>query len=377
MTPAVLYVDDDLANLTVFEVAFADDFPVLTASGGAQALELLRQHEVGVLLADQRMPGMTGVELLSRVRVEHPEPVRILMTAYSDLSEAIEAINQGHIRRYLRKPWSHEELRAALLEGLESYQTRQRLAALERRMLESERVYALGVVAAGVAHELRNPMMVLMGHLELAQDQTRRLCEEPGVDPRRAVALDERLEAVRRSVVRVREIMEGMSLAHRRRDDEVAADLSEVVRLTVTSLRGSLQRRARLVQELEALPKVRGSSTQLGQVALNLVVNALQAIPEGSDPSLHQVTVRVVADEVAARLQVADTGPGIPLEVQPHIFEPFFTTKRQGGTGLGLAITRQIVTDLGGSIEVDSAADRGTVFTVRLPWAPVDSGAPV
>ncbi|MCK6504079.1 hybrid sensor histidine kinase/response regulator [Myxococcota bacterium] len=371
MTPAVLYVDDDLANLTVFEVAFGDDFPVLTAAGGAEALELLGKHEVGVLLVDQRMPGMTGVELLTRVRAEHPEPVRILMTAYSDLAEAIDAINQGHIRRYLRKPWNHDELRAALLEGLESYELRVRLAAMEHKMLESERVYALGVVAAGVAHELRNPMMVLMGHLELAREQARLLGLDLGVDPRRALALEERLEAIRRSVVRVREIMEGMSLAHRRRDDEVAADLSEVVRLTLTSLRGSLQRRARLVYDLPALPQVRGSSTRLGQVALNLLVNALQAIPEGADPSAHQVTVTVGAEEGAAVLRVADTGPGIPAELQARIFEPFFTTKRAGGTGLGLAITRQIVADLGGSIEVDSQEGQGTVFTVRLPWAPV------
>jgi signal transduction histidine kinase len=370
LKPAVLYVDDDLANLTVFEVAFAEDFPVLTAAGGAEALELLEKHEVGVLLVDQRMPEMTGVELLTRVRATHPEPVRILMTAYSDLAEAIDAINQGHIRRYLRKPWNHDELRAALLEGLESYELRVRLAAMERKMLDSERVYALGVVAAGVAHELRNPMMVLMGHLELAQEQARQLGLGPGVDPRRSMALEERLEAIRRSVVRVREIMEGMSLAHRRRDDEVDADLSEVVRLTVTSLRGSLQRRARLVQDLPALPKVRGSSTRLGQVALNLLVNALQAIPEGVDPTAHQVTVTVGAEEGAAVLRVADTGPGIPPDLQARIFEPFFTTKRAGGTGLGLAITRQIVADLGGSIEVDSQAGQGSVFSVRLPWAP-------
>lgn len=369
MSSPVLYVDDDLANLTVFEAAFGEEFSVLTAASGAEALEVLARQEVSVLLVDQRMPGMTGVELLARARAAWPDTVRILVTAWSNLGEAIEAINQGHIRRYLRKPWNHDELRAALQDAIEGFETRKRLAAMERRMMESERVYALGVVAAGVAHELRNPMTVLLGHLDLAAEVAHGLAAE-GVAAPRVEALEGRLGSARRAVLRVREIMEGMSLAHRRRDTMQQADLREVVHLTTTSLRGSLQRRARLEVTLVDLPPVRGSTTELGQVALNLLVNALQAIPEADDPEGHRVRIALGREESMALLTVEDTGPGIPPEVLPRVFEPFFTTKASGGTGLGLAITRQIVQDLGGDITVESHPGQGTRFTVRLAFAP-------
>ncbi|MCB9779217.1 MAG: response regulator [Alphaproteobacteria bacterium] len=364
MSPAVLYVDDEQSNLTVFEAAFMDRFPVLTASNGHDAIELLRAHEVAVLLVDQRMPGMSGVELLARAREEFPDPVRILVTAYSNLPEAIDAINEGHIRRYLHKPWNHDELQATLLDAIEVYTVRKRLATLEQHMRQAERVYALGVVSAGVAHELRNPLMVLMGQVELARGD---ISDLPPVERSRVL---HRLEAIHDNLVRVREIVEGMSMAHRRRDAEQQADLTEVVRLTVRSLQSSLTHRARTEQSLAALPPVRGSSTQLGQVVLNLLVNALQALPEDPGPSAdHRVSITVRREGDHALLEVADTGPGIPADVQQRIFDPFFTTKTSGGTGLGLAITRQIVEELGGTISLDSAPGHGTRFRVALPLA--------
>src|SRR6266545_784103 len=116
MSSYVLFVDDEPENLVVFESACAERFNVLTAPSGRQALELLRTHEVAVLLADQRMPHMTGLELLELARAEFPQTVRMLVTAYADLKTAIEAINRGRVRRYLCKPWDDEELCATLTE---------------------------------------------------------------------------------------------------------------------------------------------------------------------------------------------------------------------------------------------------------------------
>ncbi|RME26560.1 MAG: hybrid sensor histidine kinase/response regulator [Deltaproteobacteria bacterium] len=368
---AVLFVDDDVANLTVFEAAFGHEFEVLTADNGADALDLLARHDVAVLLADQRMPGMTGVELLTRARRDFPHVERILITAYSNLDEAIDAVNQGHIRRYLRKPWDHDDLRAALVDAIEVATMRRRLASIERRMMESERVYALGVVSAGIAHEIRNPLTMLMAHIDLASSQVTGLIDAgEDVPADRLQPVLDRITAIRRGVTRVREIIEGMSLAQRRHDDEQQTDLAEVVRLTTTSLRSSLQRRATTEIDLAPLPPVVGSSTQLGQVTLNLLVNALQAIPSHEAGGRHRVMIRLRRDGDHALLQVEDTGPGIDPAVRDRIFDPFFTTKRAGGTGLGLAITRRIVEDLGGSIHVDSTPGEGTVISVRLPLAP-------
>lgn len=361
MSYDVLYVDDDRSNLTVFQAAFGKDFKVQLAESGGQALELMAQGEVAVLLSDQRMPGISGVELLTLARQRYPDTERYLVTAYSNLDEAIQAVNQGHIRRYLRKPWAAHEIRQAIREGIETWTLRKRVRLLERQAWQSERIYALGVVAAGVAHELRNPLGCLMLQAELAEAEA----FESGSSP----ALLARVSSIRGSVMRVRDILDGMSMAHRSSPSDDRVDLNEVVRLTLTSLKGSIRARANLNIELEPVPPVRGSSTTLGQVVLNLLVNALQALPEGDSPGQHEITVRVSPCGEAAVLEVEDTGRGIPPEVLPRLFEPFFTTKDDGGTGLGLAISRRIVEDQGGSIEVCPGAQRGSLFRVRMPLA--------
>ena len=144
--------------------------------------------------------------------------------------------------------------------------------------------------------------------------------------------------------------------------------LEEVLRLTLRSIQGSLRHRARTVVELQPVPPVVGSATQLGQIALNLLVNALQAMPDEYRDD-HQVSIRLRRSEDFAVLEIEDTGPGIPPETLARIFDPFFTTKSEGGTGLGLAISRRIIQELGGEIEVRSELGKGTCFTVRLPLA--------
>src|SRR5690606_22793753 len=166
----VLYVDDDRANLVVFEATLEGALPIRTASSGTEALEILRSEEIAVLLTDQRMPGMTGVELAEQAKVEFPDMVRVLITAYSDLSAAVDAINRGQIHLYLRKPWEPRELRLALESARERYLTTRRMRELEKRLLATERVYALGVVAAGIAHEIRGPIGVLQTNVQVLRD---------------------------------------------------------------------------------------------------------------------------------------------------------------------------------------------------------------
>jgi two-component system NtrC family sensor kinase len=166
MSVKVLFVDDDEGNLLVSEAVCGDDFEVLSARNGAVALELMRAHEVGVIVCDQRMPEMSGIDLLEKVQAEFPDSVRLLVTAYADIGAAIDAINRGRVRRYLKKPWEPEELKAEVADALERYQTRRRLRELERRLIQTERVYALGIVAAGIGHELRNPISWITTNLQ-------------------------------------------------------------------------------------------------------------------------------------------------------------------------------------------------------------------
>ena len=374
MNDTILYIDDDEANLLVLKATCAGELNVITASSGQEGLAILAEQEVAVLLVDQRMPGMTGVEVFEVAQERYPDAVRILITAFTDLTEAIAAINRGHIRRYLKKPWEPEELKAALREAVELFQTRKKIAELETRMLETERTYALGVVAAGVAHELRNPLAAISMNLELARMRldamNRSLADGSSVDPANLVSLAKALEKLEGAADSAAKIAEGLELSHRRRDDETTADLKEILDLTLKFMRAALLKRARLKVDTGHVPLVQGSPRELGQVLVNLLVNAMQAMPD-QPPSESLVGVRLApADEIGwVKLEVYDNGAGIPEDLVGRIFDPFFTTKTQGGTGLGLAISRKIIEEAGGTISVRSASGEGTTFTVCLPMA--------
>jgi signal transduction histidine kinase len=375
MDDTILYVDDDRSNLVVLQATCAEEFNVMTASSGMEALEILQREEVAVLLVDQRMPGMTGVEVFEATKDLYPDTVRILITAYTDLNDAIDAINRGKIRRYLRKPWEPNELKAVLGEAVETYQTRKKVTQLETRLLETERTYALGVVAAGVAHELRNPLAAMVMGLDLAQLRLDRLSQELETgEPLRHDHLEvmttarQQVMDATKAVAQVIEITKGLELSHRRRDEEATADLREIVDLTLTFVRAALLKRAQLVSNMASVSRVVGSPTKLGQVMTNLLVNAMQAMPDRPRAE-NRVTLTLGQEENWVQLDVEDNGEGIPPDVATHIFDPFFTTKAQGGTGLGLAISRRIVEEAGGTIDVDSEVGKWTRFTVRLPVA--------
>ena len=375
LSGTVLYVDDDMANLTVLQAACTDEFDVLTAPSGAEALEIMAEREIAVLLVDQRMPGMTGVELLETARQRHPQVLRILITAYSDLADAIAAINRGQVRSYIRKPWEPEQLKAVLRDALEVYDTRRKVRDLEQRLLETERVYALGIIVAGVAHELRNPLTALMANLDLAAMQVRHLLDalgrDPGADPSHAESVRSVADLIGEGTLtanRLAETVRGIQLSHRRQDDQSSADLREVTDLTLRCVRSDLLKRAHVTVDMESVPPVAGSPNKLGQVVLNLLINALQALPD-RPRNENSVVVRLRSDGDRVTLEVRDNGSGIAPNVLHRVFDPFFTTKASGGTGLGLAITKKIVDEVGGTIAVESTLMEGTRFTLSLPVA--------
>lgn len=376
MARTILYVDDDVANLTVLQAACADEFDVITSPSAEAALEILRQREIAVLLVDQRMPGMSGVELFEAVRGLYPDTVRILITAYSDLSDAIAAINRGQIRGYLRKPWEPEHLKASLREGLEVYETRRKVRELERRLLETERVYSLGVVAAGVAHELRNPLATLQTALDVTEMRLTGLLDALASDRPPRDHLDtvkklvEHVTRAKHSIGQITEITSGIELSHRRHDEVKTTDMQEVANLTLRCVRAELLKHAEVHAQIEPTPPVKGSPNRLGQVVMNLLINALQALPDRPrGENLVALRLRRAGDIV--RLEVEDNGSGIAPDVVGRVFDPFFTTKAHGGTGLGLAISRQIVEEADGTISVESQVGRGTRFVVELPVATV------
>lgn len=376
MSTKVLFVDDEEGNLLVSEAVCGDDFEVLTARGGAVALELMRAYEVGVIVCDQRMPEMSGVELLEKVQAEFPDTVRLLVTAYSDIGAAIDAINRGQVRRYLKKPWEPEELKAEVADALERYQTRRRLRELERRLIQTERVYALGIVAAGIGHELRNPISWITTNLQHSLAELGELSEALKANdaPLAGAKVDEIRAALQDATMgaeRVAEIVSAIQLSMVRPSGESEiVDLEEVVHLSLRLVEGELRRACKLDLQVSGSPRVRGSRTQLSQIVVNLVINAIHAVSK-LPPTEAVIAVRVGTDGKLASLEVADNGSGVPEADRERIFDPFFTTKPGVGTGLGLAISRKIAAELSGGLEVERDGRLGgAVFRLTLPTQP-------
>jgi PAS domain S-box-containing protein len=235
---------------------------------------------------------------------------------------------------------------------------------LRTRMMAAERVATVGMLAAGVGHELTNPLSYL--ELSLA-GASRSLAQGAAGVPEALISLrgaQEGAERIRLIAQDLRMFIREDGAEHRQ------VNLTEVVAPALRMTRHLLRHRARLVESYGPVPSVVGSEARLVQVLVNLLANATAAIPEGA-PARHEVRVRIdTAPDGRARVEVSDTGGGIAPDVLPHIFEPFFTTKKQGeGTGLGLSICQQIVRAHGGEILVQSEPSHGATFTVLLPAA--------
>ncbi|WPB78218.1 MASE1 domain-containing protein [Archangium violaceum] len=235
---------------------------------------------------------------------------------------------------------------------------------LQAKLVSAERIAAVGTLAAGVGHEINNPLAYLMLNLEGVGQSLARGPE--GLDEALAC-----LESAREGAERIRVIVRDLKVFSRQQGEERAMlDVNEVVVPALRMAAHAVRPRARLVEDFGRPPKVLGSEARLGQVMLNLLVNALQAIPEGN-PDHHEVRVRTGRDDTGrALVEVSDTGCGMAPPVLARIFDPFFTTKPWGeGTGLGLAICQQIIQAHGGELRVSSEEGKGSRFTVLLPSA--------
>jgi two-component system NtrC family sensor kinase len=269
------------------------------------------------------------------------------------------------------RSWTPEDLHllgrtgSALVTALER-KRRDRLLLQERE--QEQRARSLGILAAGLAHEINNPLAYTTGNLEYLKLRLPCPHTPAGIADECQQVLDEALEGA----VRIRRIVADLG-AFSLKDSGVGegpVDLKAVVESTLRMAANHLRHRAQVVRDYAPdAPHVKGTLTKLGQVVLNLVLNAAQAIPEGHY-SEHRITVSVRPQGDGAALTVTDTGRGIPPDVLPRIFDPFFTTRRVGGgMGMGLAICRDIVAALGGCIAVHSEPGQGTTVEVRLPRA--------
>ncbi|HMI91653.1 MAG TPA: ATP-binding protein, partial [Polyangiales bacterium] len=362
-------------NLVAFRYAMEEQFSVLTASSGPQALDILAHHEVGVMLADQRMPGMTGVQLCEAAQQVRPDTIRIIVTAYADLHAAIDAINTGQISRYMVKPWRNDELAEVLRTCIELVHISRTVRDMELRLLRGSQTHTAISTRAALLHEINNPLGALLVSLHHASRLTSQIHSRidalsnagtPSLaeELRQLQDLQESQDDALLAVEQLRQVVARMRIGDTLPPAGQSCDAGRIVDATVRILRRDLERSARLEVILSDSPLVSIDASALGQIVLNLLLNAAQAIEEAGVPG-KVIRVHVERSDEHVVLRVADSGPGMNGEQLERLFEPHFTT-RSGGSGLGLPIVRELAERAGGEVAVKSQLGSGTTVEVRL-----------
>ena len=383
--PLVLVVDDEPEVLRSVHDLLRIDYQVVTRGGGAEALELLRDEpNVAAILSDQRMPGMTGVELLREAAAIRPETTRLMFTAFADLRTVVDAINQGHVFRYIAKPWDPAELQAMIRQAVERHELivekNRLLAELQEanaRLREADRLK--GAFLEVASHELNTPVTVVKGLADLWK-----MSQAPVATPAEVEWVD-RIGAaagrLARTVERMLKLIDdknfGRSLAVSR--GELRPLIDEAVEVMAPYLQARRQRVEVTVQP--GLGPASCDADKVHDVLINLLANAVKFTPDG-------LSISVEAgddpqDPGSIRVAVRDQGAGVDPADHKFLFEPFFTGfdtlhhssgeyqfgKR--GMGLGLCLVKTFVELHGGRVEAYCPTDGGgSVFAFTLPRHP-------
>lgn len=345
------------------------------AGNGKECLSILDTKPMDVVVLDVKMPGMNGIEVLEHIKEKHPETEIILLTGHASTRDGVAGIKSGAFD-YLSKPVEVEHLIGKIRQAYEKIRRAEEIrrgeerlrdvefrARMAQQIMATERLASLGTLAAGVAHEINNPLAIIKESAGWMQLILKR--EELTELPRRQ-DFEMALNKIDKAVERSKRITHQLLGAARKDDSGLSeVNLGELVHEAVELVnREAANKDIEIVQEMDpSMGTVSSYPYQLRQILINLLTNAIHATERGGKIT---IILESIGDEM--KLTVGDTGCGIPEENLDRIFEPFFTTKAPDeGTGLGLFVTRSIIEKMGGTIEVQSQLGHGTIFYIKLP----------
>jgi signal transduction histidine kinase len=388
----ILVVDDEPDVVKSVKDLLRLQYRVLGATGAAEALEVLRREEVHIVMTDQRMPEMTGVQFLKHTRGENPEAVRLLFTGYADIRAVIDAINEGNVYRYITKPWDPDELQALIREACERYDLiverkhllhmlQEQNSELEKANADLRRANDLKFAFIQVAsHELRTPLTILQGMVRLAA-----MSAADGPE-----ALTGYLSRIERAGQRLQHLVDqiiAMLVAGRfeRRPELRPADMAAILNEAADDVRPFIDlRRQKLAVDVPAdLGTLEVEAPRIRDSVNHLLLNAIKFTPDGGTVSLAARRT----DEGGVEVRISDSGCGMDVAHCERLFEPFFTgydvSRHSSGTyehgrkglGLGLPLVKRFVEMHGGTVRVESEPAKGTTITLTLPARPPEATA--
>jgi signal transduction histidine kinase len=394
----LLIVDDEDGPRQSLRIIFKDDYEILMAADGPTAIELAQNHKINVAVLDIRMSGMSGIEVLERLKYVDPGIEVVMMTAFETTDTMRQALRLRACD-YINKPFDIATMRAAVSTAMQRHTLESEihtnaeklqglLSELQNQKIEEQMSQTRGEIYASIIHDINGPLTVISGFIQL---MNQRIGNASRLELEDLEFIKDRLRTITRQVTNCVEISRRyLGFLRQRSDDaprvgfnQILSDLNHHIQVH-PSLHHNTFCAKPLTQDI-AIPM---NGTDVLQVLLNLVVNALQCAPQPHtvevEASLVQEPIDLVKikdsvnerflnvenfDNTAplVRIMVSDTGPGIPSEILPKIFQPYFSTKgSRSGTGLGLNIVQRLIREAKGALHVHTELGKGTTFTVYL-----------
>jgi signal transduction histidine kinase len=380
----ILLIDDEQDILDVVGLALKDaGYHVSTALHGEAGMTACANDPPHIVITDIRMPGINGIEVLARIKERYPSIEVIVATAFAEMELAVQAL-QLDASDFITKPIAAEALLVAVKRAKQRYTARKKLQdytafleagwaetsqelqqmSLQAHILHQDKMMSLGRLAASVAHEINNPLSGVLNYIRLMSH----IVAAEALGPMETHKFKSYLDIVEKEVQRCARIVSNL-LTFSRKSDVIfkPVDIRELIEqcLLLSGHRLQLSNIETKIDFSEPLPVIQGDANQLQQCLINLVFNAIDAMPDGG---LLEIKARSSEDRRSVVITVTDNGGGIAPENLARIFDPFFTTKQEGqGTGLGLSTTYGIIEKHKGTIDAQSRTGHGATFTIKLP----------
>ena len=446
VTHNLLLVDDEANVLAGLKrILRKEGYRILTATSGKDGLDILENETVPIVISDQKMPEMDGTEFLSAVKAKHPHIMRIMLTGQTDIGVAMEAINRGEIFKFITKPCDNVDLKTTIKQALKQYElvndnielhkltsrqneelkglnenlekmVRDRTQTIEAQkeelitfnrgleqkvkekteelrekdmqLLKMDRIAGISTLAAGIAHEINNPLSFIkgsIGPMKKALDKVSNAVKfwDNQPVPEQIMkdykdfleqinfehfvgSLDRKFERMNTGIERIMKIVNSLrSFSRVDAADMAELDIHSSIQEAVDILSAKLEKKVIFENEFQEIPHIGCSANEINQCFLHTIRNAIDAVDENGViriKTFHQ------KEEDQIIIKIADNGKGISSEIIDQVFNPFFTTKPVGsGTGVGLSITETIIKSHGGNIDLVSNEGEGTEITMVLP----------
>ncbi|WP_316767887.1 hybrid sensor histidine kinase/response regulator [Pedobacter frigiditerrae] len=349
----ILYIDDEENNLQAFKASFRRQYEIYTAISAAEGLKILQNVDLHVILADQKMPKTTGVEFFKSISETYPDPIRILLTGYTDIDALADAINHGDIYRYIQKPWNDMELHNSIKNAYDAYRAkvdlRNKIAELEKTNNELNRfIYS-------ISHELRAPLVSVIGIVNLVKMEG--LYNSSGEYWSLIESCSNKLDYYIQKTLQYYK-------NNKNNTDATEVDFKTLISELVDVYSYTDRDTQFTINVDQKIPFI-GDLFRIEVILGNLISNAIkyQKVTEENK----KVNIEVDVNQDFAHISISDNGMGILNEHLEKIFTQFFKSKVHHGSGLGLFIVKEALNKIDGRISVSSDLDKGTTFKITIP----------